>query len=412
MENNVEKRKAFFENIADFWHDLGGEEYALFDNKEITEEEHEEIKKAAQAIYKIYHKTNKLLRKMDDETLLELGYPKETLKYLRYKTIVPETIISRLDMFKGLDGNYKHYEINADTPTFIKELFSVSNLLSKEFGRKSPNEKEEEWLKEAIKDAVLDSYTADGSKEDLPNLFFVSHKENEEDWYTTKYLSDICELPNQLIDYSELVINDDGLYTTNGVRVDVLYRQTYPIEYFIEDTDETGETKVGLKMLDLVVENKLCIINPISAFLMQNKGVQALIWTLHEEQSLYFDSEEHEMIEKHFIPSYFEKEGLEHKKFVKKPIYGREGDTIEIFNENGEKIQEDEHKSYQHFNSIYQEFMPLPKENVVVGGEIKERHILYGVFVINGKVSAIGCRAGNQITGNESEFLSLGYKKP
>lgn len=409
--NVTDERKDFFENIKDFWYDLEGEPYALYDLKKVEREEIAKIRETAEKIYRIYHKTSMLMRELDVDVLLELGYPKNYVSFIKNKTIEPETIISRLDMVKGEDGEYKHYELNADTPTFIRELFEVNGKITEQFGYENPNKDEEEKLKKEIKNAILDSYYAVSKDNRMPHICFVAHKENQEDWYTTKYLSSICELPNKLIDFEDILLKKDGLYDQEGQKIDVLYRQTYPIEYLLEDRDEQTGELIGIELMKLVEKGFLSIINPLSAFALQNKAIQALIWGLYEDEVGYFDEEEQEIIAKHFIPTYFEEEQLENKKYVRKPIFGREGDTIEIYDERREKIKEDPNKSYTKFKSIYQEYVPLPKEEVMIDDKIEKRSLLYGTFLISGQASAIGCRVGNEITGNESAFLSIGYEK-
>ncbi|MCG4778710.1 glutathionylspermidine synthase family protein, partial [Eggerthella lenta] len=79
---------------------------------------------------------------------------------------------------------------------------------------------------------------------------------------------------------------EDGLYDQQGRRIDILYRQTFPIEMALLDRDEDG-TELGRLLLQLVEMGLLEIINPPSAFLMQAKSVLALIWLLHETDHPY-----------------------------------------------------------------------------------------------------------------------------
>src|SRR5690606_1707126 len=138
---NSERRK-FYENIDRFWADLYDEEYALYDLYEVTEEEVEKIRRATERAGKIYFKTAHLLRNISDEALLEIGDPEETLRLLHLKTLEAESVIARFD-FIAHNGGYKCIEMNADTPTFIKELFVVNELIFQAFGMKNPNAERE-----------------------------------------------------------------------------------------------------------------------------------------------------------------------------------------------------------------------------------------------------------------------------
>ena len=87
------------------------------------------------------------------------------------------------------------------------------------------------------------------------------------------YLSQLCRVENKVVPMSELRITKDALVDRDGVQIDVLYRQTYPIEDLIEDQDpETGDL-VGVELLQLVKSG-----NPLSSFLLQPKSIQCLIW--------------------------------------------------------------------------------------------------------------------------------------
>lgn len=67
----------------------------------------------------------------------------------------------------------------------------------------------------------------------------------------------------------------------------MLYRQTFPIESLIDDVDQQGNP-IGQWLLELVAQQKVALINPPSAFLLQNKAVQAIIWALYEQRHPFF----------------------------------------------------------------------------------------------------------------------------
>ena len=58
-------------------------------------------------------------------------------------------------------------------------------------------------------------------------------------------------------------------------------------------------------ILDHIAQERVKIINPPAAFVMQNKSVLALIWKLYEE-SVFFTEEEQDIIYKYFLPTYFQ----------------------------------------------------------------------------------------------------------
>lgn len=136
-----EKREMFYKEIEDFWHDLYGTEYALYDVHIESSHIIDSIKEASNQIGELFFKTAPLLRSLDDQTLFSLGFPKDSLPYLRLKTMETESVISRLD-FAVTTDQIKLLELNADTPTFIKELFHVNELVCRHFQVQNPNKLE------------------------------------------------------------------------------------------------------------------------------------------------------------------------------------------------------------------------------------------------------------------------------
>lgn len=404
----AENRKQFYSNIPEFWHDLYGGEYSLYQTHDIRLEDVNEIRVATEKLGLLFTKTAKLLRKMSDDVLLDLGFPKAAIPYLRFKSISPETIISRFDFVKK--GNQiKMLELNSDTPTFIKECFYINGLITNHFERIDPNLAEIETLKNAVTKAIIESLkTLDIQHH--PNIVFTAHDDHQEDWLTCKFLSNLIPIPNKLIPLNQLHLDQDTLFDSDGTKIDVLYRQTYPLEFLLEDIDENGE-KIGLKLLQLVQLKKLALLNPISSFLLQSKAVQAFIWSLKDDRNFY-NEEDLLTIEQYMLPTFLEEDFfLGTSAYVKKPVFGREGDTVKIYDSNGNTALENEHHTYQKELSIFQKYIELPTINIETERGMEHLSYLFGSFLIAGNASAIGIRAGGKITGNESYFLPVGLNE-
>lgn len=410
------KREEFYKPLRkDFWPELYDEEYSLYDVHLIAESEIQEIRTAAERIDKIYTKFWSHLRTVSDEVLLQLDIPKEVLKFVRLKTLKDPAVIRRVDLIKTITG-YVHCEVNWDTPTFIKELFNINGLVCKEFGVDNPNHGLEEKLASSIRNHVNEAFRSINGK-GIPKVVFSAHGDSEEDFLTIKYLHEISKIENsEVIPLEDLMVDDEGLYDSRGNKIDVLYRQTYPIEHMIYDIDIVDgiQYNSGLRILNLVKEGKLAIINPPSAFLLQSKAVQAAIWAIYENHNEFpfFTDVERLWVKKYFLPTYLEEDVfLENKeKFVKKPSFGREGDTIEIFDGENNLIEAEKQQNYTESIPVYQKFVELPKTTMQTLSGEKTNHVLMGCFVIDGEGSALGIRAGNQITGNSSAFLPVGVK--
>lgn len=409
MDRHIMNRRRFYSQIDSFWADLYGEEYALYDVHMLSQEEVEQIRTVSARTGQIFFKTWNLLKEVPDRTLREMGFPEEALSFIRLETMEIRSVISRLDLIP-YQGSYKCIEINADTPTFIKELFSINAKVCDEFTVKNPNAGMEQALKTAICSAIEEAAMAIGN--DTPTIVFTAHDDNIEDKETSLYLLNISETNGKYIPLHKLQIErGEGLFDEEGNRIDILYRQTFPIENLILDED-AEENKIGIWLLELVEEGKLSIINPPSAFLLQNKAVQAVIWSLHEQQHPFFTDEEHYWIESYFLPTYLEADPFIERNmpFVKKPAFGREGDTVEIYKGSGQLAKADPQQSYTDFLSVYQQYIEHPKAPIQTEKGRQEGSLLIGSFLLNGKPSAIGLRAGGTITNNLSYYLPIGVR--
>jgi glutathionylspermidine synthase len=404
----IEQRKKFYEKIPEFWADMYGQEYALYTPLFIEKGEADSVKEFGSRVSQILFKTASLLQSqsLEDDILRLLGFPDSLFSFLRFPTALPKTVIGRIDSIETLDG-HKVMEFNSDTPTFIYECFKINGLISQHFEGNDPNAGSEEELKRAVRSAILTSYRGLETSHS-PNIVFTSHDDNIEDKQTVLYLKKLCGFPSQYIPLDQLVISkNEGLYDTEGKKIDVLYRQTFPIELLIQDKDIATDEEIGLQLTDLVIQKKLAIVNPPSAFLLQSKAVLAVIWGMHEERATFFTEEEHEWIGQYFLPTYLEPDlFLKNKEmFVQKPVFGREGDTVRIFDGEGKLLDQDKHKTYENYVSVYQKYASLPKMSFESQKGTIEGHRMTGTFIINGRPSAFGYRVGNRITDNLSYFL-------
>ena len=407
MSQYIKKRKEFYSNYPHFWSDLYECEYSLFHVFPITEQTMKQLQLATERMGKIFFKTARLLRNLSNEQLLELGFPTASLPFIRLKGMYPESVISRFDFALTDDNRIKMLEFNSDTPTFIVECFQMNGKVCEELDYDDPNTNQERLLSSGITKAVMEF--AKGMED--PNVVFTAHHEHIEDWNTTMYLSGLCHVENKVMPMTELRITDDALVDRDGVPIDVLYRQTYPIEDLIEDQDpETGDL-VGVELLQLVKEGKLFIINPLSAFLLQPKSIQCLIWGLAEEGAFY-TSEEQKWIKEYMLPTYLEPDlFLGKSPFVQKPSFGREGDTITIRDKDTNIMIRNAHETYKSSLPIFQKYTELPVVFLETEKGIEKLSYVFGAFLIAGKASSIGIRAGEKITGNESYYLPVGIKK-
>ncbi len=389
------------------WDRMYGEEYALADIHLITREFRRELANATERLGSLFAKVVPVLQQAEDALLLELGVPSQALAAVR--TVVSQTvptIIGRFDFAQTEEG-FKMLEYNSDTPTGIVEAFCVNGRACRFFDRQDPNEGMNMQLARAFGN-MIEAYRRRGYPTE--KIWFSSLDWHEEDKGTTQYLLRESGLQARFSPLEHLRVWNDRLYVLDGQEmqpVDVLYR-LHALEKLAEEQDEDGYP-TGAHVLSLIADRKLAIINPPSAFLIQTKALQALIWNLHE-QGQFFHDEEHDTIARYMLPTYFENRFLGETDYVTKPVFGREGGGVVLFDADGGIAEKDQEDSYWEQQMIYQKRVELPKITVNTEAGVYDGRLLWGSFLIGGEPSAIVARVGGPITNNMSYYLPVGIK--
>lgn len=390
------------------WDLIQGQEYALAQCMTVTESFTREIREATQRIGDLYHKLVHSLQQGPDDLFLELGIPPVAFPFCH--TTIPlsfVTAIGRFDFAQTPQG-LKMLEFNSDTPTSVVEAYYVNEQVCRFFGMQNPNEGLEMHITQAFQQTVK-AYQESGFA--TTSKVFTSIGGHEEDVGTTKFLMRHGGIGGSFIPISKLGISledhqlcylDEG----NWIPVDLLYR-LHAGEIFAEDQNRQGYP-IGAHILRLVSQKKLAMINPPSAFVAQTKALQALIWSLHE-QNLFFTPEEHEVIKTYFLPTYLDDVFRGEKPYVKKPILGREGGAVTLFSADGEVLAKDGEDQYWNQAMVYQELADLPvTEAETIQGTYRGK-LLWGCFFVGGQASALVTRLDREITGNLAYYLPFGY---
>lgn len=388
------------------WDWMYGEEYALADIYQITAREREELAKATECLGRVFARTASIVCQGSSELLAELGIPKEAWQAIR-GTVWEEvpTVIGRFDFAQTPEG-WKMLELNSDTPTGIVEAFYVNERACRFFGMKNPNEGMEQDLTGAFQNAVA-RYQKLGYSTD--SIVFSALDWHEEDAGTTKYLLRQSGLEASFVALKDLRVYDDRLcmLTADGQHqtIDVLYR-LHALEKLAEERDADGYP-TGAHVLDIIARRRLAVINPPSAFVAQTKALQGLIWNLYEAGE-FFTEEERETIGRYMLPTYFENRFAGNEPYAVKPIFGREGGGVTLYDVHNRIIEKDTEEFYWDQPMIYQRFAELSSITVETMKGAYKGSLLWGSFIIDGCASAIVARAGGKITGNLSYYVPTG----
>lgn len=293
---------------------------------------------------------------------------------------------ARFDFAIDHNGAIKLLELNADTPTGYVEAAVATPWMCKQYGLETPNNEMPKRVKEAW-ESNPPEYAA-----------CVGYGEHAEDSGTIAMLVKHSELPIRCIDCLDLWV-DQGELKVEEQTIRSLFA-LYPKEWMA--IDEGGEA------LAYSIENGYAtILNSPHAIILQSKGLQAVIWAIHELGSEMFTQEEHAVIAHYMLPTY--NKAVFDGSYVSKSMFGREGGSVRLFDSHGNVETEDKDgfDTSRFFSRVYQKRAEMAKVDLHHGSF----HLLTGVFVINGVPCGILGRVGGLITGNNSHFIAIGVKK-
>ncbi|WP_410512800.1 glutathionylspermidine synthase family protein [Paenibacillus sp. BR2-3] len=368
------------------WADLEDEEYWLDGIVVMPEETYKELEEASSKLWAVLDKAVRYVHRKHDLYDL-MGIPPILWEMLD-EPLPPEGLISRyarFDFAVANDGTIKLLELNADTPTGYVEASIATPWICGEAGISSPNEAMKEHLAAAWRIEQPDTAAC------------VAYGSHQEDSGTIEALVRHSGLDIQCVDCLDLWV-DEGVVKDSEDRVIERMFALYPKEWMA--VDEGGDA-----LAYAVETGRLQLFNPPHSILLQSKGLLAVVWGMYE-LGLLFDEEEREAIASYILPAY--NKPVFSGNFVSKSMFGREGGSVRLFDNNGtlEIQDEDGYDSSVLFPSVYQKRAELGRIQTSEG----ELHLLTGMFVINGKPCGVLGRAGGLITGNASHFIALGVR--
>lgn len=352
----------------------------------ISKEEKEYVENKAKIIFNAMNKTVKCVRNLPEF---------EKFNFIASKFDCTAHL-ARMDFVKDVFNNFKLVEINADTPCAIPESFYGNFIYTKD-----------EESKEYINGELAQVFARLSTNND-DFFVFAANKEYQEDWYNAKYLHEnlkryFPELKSELVSLSDLEIFDDGVYFS-GKKIDILYR-LHPVEMLMEDVSDDGYP-VGRKLIELHNEGKVVLVNSPEAIIMQDKRLFAIM-TNFDNRFGFYTREELLAIYRMIPLTSTDKRLNLSEKVIAKPIYGREGYGISVFNKFEAHTIEDKDEEY-----IYQSFIEQPTvEAETVEGDKLTGYVTYSVFLLNGEPTAWYARfSPKEICDEEALWIPIEFK--
>ncbi|WP_405080175.1 glutathionylspermidine synthase family protein [Paenibacillus chitinolyticus] len=385
-------RKAYVAELGRMgftWADLEQEQYWIDQLVLMDRDVYEELNQASRLLWDIFDKGARfVIGRRDLYDMLSI--PEVLWDGLDGLEPGPKGLLSRyarFDFSVSHEGDIKLLELNADTPTGYVEASVVTPWMCSRYGGHSPNTAMPDLLRHAWSEEMPEAAAC------------IDYGKHLEDSGTVDMLIRHSGLDVRPVDCLDLWV-DEGILKDGQNREIRSMFALYPKEWM--GVDDGGEA------LAYSIENgHLRLFNPLHAIILQSKGLQAVIWGLHEMMAPLFTPEEHRIIERYMLPTY--NQPVLESSYVSKSMFGREGGSVRMYGASGEiDIQdEDGFDTSTLFTNVYQARADLPQISLTRG----EYRLLTGMFVINGQPCGLLGRAGGLITGNASHFVAIGVEQ-
>lgn len=301
------------------------------------------------------------------ENLFEkLRIPSKFIPYIQDSwTKKQPSLYGRFDLWYDGYGEPKMYEFNADTPTALIEAsvaqwFWLQDRFPKEDQFNSLHEK----LIQRWKSMKLSK-----------RIHFACALENEEDLGNVEYIRDTAisaGLHTALIDITDIGWdkNKKRFVDLENLPIESIFK-LYPWEWMVREEFSTH-----------LLEYQWNVLEPPWKMILSNKAFLAILWEMYPGHP-------------NLLPTFFSSDPLTFN-YVKKPIYSREGENVEIYR-SGKKVLFKEGE-YGREGFVYQEYKPVPNFN----GNFP----VIGSWIIGDETAGIGIREDStEITTNAGRFI-------
>ncbi|WP_114395310.1 glutathionylspermidine synthase family protein [Oleisolibacter albus] len=369
------------------FHSPGGDPYWTEDaHYRFTADEIDTLEAAATELHKMCLEACKHV--VNNRLYAELGIPPHVIpaverSWARFAAGRGEApIYGRFDLVWNGTGAPVMLEYNAATPTSLYESAVVQWHWLEEF---APDQDQFNSLHEAL----VARWRAVAPMLGTGRVHFTA-QQNPEDMGTADYMR-ICAveagLAGKLIDVASIQYDqaDRCFYDADGERISVLW-SLYPHEWFI--LDEAGGPS---RLMDAILEDRITLLEPIWK-IMLTKGILPILWELYPHHPYLLKA------------SFRAADFRPGSKVVAKPIWGREGDGVEIAEIGADgrpsRIVEKADRSFAGDEGwVYQDYVDLPDFG---GGSM-----ILGGWIIGDEACGLGVREdpSSLITGNDSRYI-------
>lgn len=286
------------------------------------------------------------------------------------------SLYSRLDFAYDGKSPAKLLENNADTPTSLYESGFWQWLWLEEQVNRSKLPRSADQFN-SLQEKLVSRLHHICAHYNLPYLHFACCQDTEEDRGTVQYLQDCAAeagIDNLFVFVEDIGLAEHGqLSDLNDTVIQGMFK-LYPWEFMLNEEFSDSISASGVRWIE-----------PLWKTILSNKALLPMLWELFPDHpnllAAYFDEDRH-----HCATG----------KWVKKPIYSREGANVSILKDGETLISAD--GPYGEEGFVYQAYHPLPV--------FEQNHTLIGSWLVNDKAAGISVREDSSpITQDLSRYL-------
>ena len=384
LQKNTPLETSYLESLGFVWHtDNDDTSYISDELVVVSEAEAEKYYEATNELYDMYIEATEHV--IENDLFHEIGIPFNLIDAIKesWENDVHWHLYGRFDLAGGIDNQpIKLLEFNADTPTALFETAIIQWAMLKQ------NNMEEESQFNTLYESLVNNFKRLVTlEEDVSsfeenydgwNFLFTSIKGNAEEENTVKLLQHIATDAGFNTEFA--YIDDIEFSSEDGVFYN---EQNYELWFKLIPWEDIAleESDLAMLLTNIIKNQKAIIFNPAYTLIFQSKGLLKILWNLYPNHPL--------LLETSFKP-------LENQKQVKKPIFGREGGSVSILDENSDTLESIE-GDYDNHKMVYQAYTELVTDSE---GKSYQAGVFYAY-----EACGLGFRKGGKILDNMSKFV-------
>ncbi len=286
------------------------------------------------------------------------------------------SLYSRLDLVYDGKHPVKLLENNADTPTSLYESGFWQWLWLEQNVDKGALPRQSDQFN-SLQEKLIHRFADIARQKHLTQMHFSCCKDTDEDRGTVQYLQDCAAeagLDTDFVFIEDIGLADTGVFTDLQDAPITDCFKLYPWEFML--ADPYGEA---------LVEADVDWIEPIWKAIISNKAILPLLWQMFPGHP-------------NLLEAYFANDcpALSTGKWVKKPLFSREGANISMIEDQQEKALSD--GPYGEEGFIVQAFHPLPR--------FERNYTLIGSWLVDNLPAGISVREDSSlVTQDLSRYL-------